>query len=172
MAVEALVATARRFTGFKNHTFCTVTSCGWCVKLGLSLYTAVHTERNAEVDHSFTSQTSPAPTRGLGGCGHDRRRAAYLGAVVVHGQHAEHVQCVSALDELPHGVGHGGALAPLHRGRRLVAGRIGQLVHADDAVLREMGTEFDLTKDQRGAFLERDRRKTPTSSGGAATTSM
>lgn len=68
--------------------------------------------------------------------------AAYLGAVVVHGQHTEHVQRVSTLDELPHSVGHG-ALAPLHRGRRLVAGRIGQLVHADDAVLRGVGTEFD-----------------------------
>lgn len=78
--------------------------------------------------------------------------AAYLGAVVVHGQHAEHVQCVSTLDELAHSVGHG-AVAPLHRGRRLVAGRIGQLVHADNAVLREVGTEFDLTKDQRGAFF-------------------
>lgn len=78
---------------------------------------------------------------------------------------------MSTLDELPHSVGHG-AVAPLHRGRRLVAGRIGQLVHADDAVLREVGTEFDFTKDQRGAFLEQDWRKTFTSSGGAATTSM
>lgn len=97
--------------------------------------------------------------------------AVYLGAVVVHGQHAEHVQRVSTLDELPHSVGHG-ALAPLRRGRRLVAGRIGQLVHADDAVLKEVGTEFDLTKDQRGTFFQQDWRKTFTSFGGAATTSM
>lgn len=61
---------------------------------------------------------------------------AYLCAIVVHRQHAEHVQCVSALDEFAHGIGHS-ALASIHCGRSLVARRAGQLVHADDAVLLE-----------------------------------
>lgn len=61
--------------------------------------------------------------------------ARYLGAVVVHGQHAEHVQGVPTFDELPHGVLQD-ALASLLCARRFVSGRVGQLVHADDAVLR------------------------------------
>lgn len=60
--------------------------------------------------------------------------AVYLCSVVVHGQHAEHVQGVTTLDEFPHGLRRD-ALASLLRRRRLVAGRIGQLLHADDAVL-------------------------------------
>lgn len=61
---------------------------------------------------------------------------AYLCAIVVHRQHAEHVQRVSALDEFAHGIGHG-ALASIHCGRSLVTRWAGQLVHADDAVLLE-----------------------------------
>lgn len=59
----------------------------------------------------------------------------YLCSVVVHGQHAEHVQGVSTFDEFAHGVRQD-ALPPLLCGLSLVAGRIGQLIHADDAVLR------------------------------------
>ena len=67
---------------------------------------------------------------------------SHLCPVVVHGQHAEHVQCMSTLDELPHSVWQD-ALSSLLRGRRLVAGRIGQLIHADDAVLRGKQGEHD-----------------------------
>lgn len=59
----------------------------------------------------------------------------YLRSVVVHGQHAEHVQGVSTFDEFPHSVWQD-ALASLLCRRRLVAGWIGQLIHADNAVLR------------------------------------
>lgn len=62
------------------------------------------------------------------------RSAMYLCAVVVHSQHAEHVQGVSTLDELPHSVGQD-ALASLLWGGGLVSGWTGQLIHADDAVL-------------------------------------
>lgn len=65
--------------------------------------------------------------------------ALYLRAVVVHGQHADHMQGVSTLDELPHSVGLD-ALASLVGRRRLVAGRVGQLIHADDTVLGGGGT--------------------------------
>ena len=58
----------------------------------------------------------------------------YLGSVVVHGQHAEHVQSVAALDKLAHGAGQD-APSALVRRRQLIAGRAGQLVHADDTVL-------------------------------------
>lgn len=78
----------------------------------------------------------------------------YLGSVVVHGQHAEHVQSVAALDELPHGAGRD-ALSALVRPRRLVAGRAGQLVHADDAVLD--GKRFADDKSWRLARLRRGR---------------
>lgn len=61
--------------------------------------------------------------------------ALYLCSIVVHGQHAEHVQSVSTFDEFPHSVWRD-TLASLICWRRLVAGRIGQLIHADDAVLR------------------------------------
>lgn len=100
--------------------------------------------------------------------------AAYLCAVVVHRQHAEHVQCVSALDEFAHGVGHG-ALASVHRGRCLVARRTGQLVHADDAVLAEWaGRRAEiLIKEQKRIFSKQKQVKQMfTSSSGAATTSM
>lgn len=45
---------------------------------------------------------------------------------------------MSTFDELPHGLRRD-ALAPVLGGRRLVAGRVGHLIHADDAVLK--GTE-------------------------------
>ncbi len=59
----------------------------------------------------------------------------YLCSVVVHGQHAEHVQGVSTFDEFPNSVWQN-ALASLLCGGCLVAGWIGQLIHADNAVLR------------------------------------
>lgn len=61
--------------------------------------------------------------------------ALYLCSVVVHGQHAEHVQGVSTFDEFPHNVWQD-ALASLLCGLGLVAGCVGQLIHADNAVLR------------------------------------
>ena len=40
----------------------------------------------------------------------------YLGSVVIHGQHAEHVEGVSALGELPHGGGGDGRAPALGGG--------------------------------------------------------
>lgn len=59
--------------------------------------------------------------------------AAILGSVVVHSQHAEHVEGVSALGKLPHGAGRYRQVSAL-RGS-VVAGGTGQAVHTDDAVL-------------------------------------
>lgn len=44
------------------------------------------------------------------------------------------MQGVSAFDEFPHSVWQD-ALPPLLRGRGIITGWIGQLIHADDAVL-------------------------------------
>lgn len=62
----------------------------------------------------------------------------YLCPVVVHCQHAEHMQGVAASDEFSHSVWQD-ALASLLCRRRLVSRRIGQLIHADYTVLRTMG---------------------------------
>lgn len=67
-----------------------------------------------------------------------RVSVVHLRSVVVHCQHAEHMQGVSTLDELPHSVQQD-ALASLLCGGRLVAGWVGQLVHADNAVLKGGG---------------------------------
>lgn len=62
----------------------------------------------------------------------------YLCSIVVHGEHAEHVQGVSTFDEFPHSVWQD-ARASLICWRHLVAGWIWQLIHADNTVLRGIG---------------------------------
>lgn len=61
------------------------------------------------------------------------RKRHYLVAVVVHGQHAEHVQGVSTLGEFAHRAGLQGLAATF---RAVVAGRTRQTLHANHAVLK------------------------------------
>lgn len=55
---------------------------------------------------------------------------------------------MAALDELPHGARQD-AWSSLGRRRRLVAGRAGQLVHADDAVLDGKRSEVRASASQQ-----------------------
>lgn len=62
-------------------------------------------------------------------------KVSYLRSIVVHGQHAEHMQGVPTFDEFSHSVWLD-ALASLLCGWGLVARWVGQLVHADNTVLK------------------------------------